>query len=461
MTSRGRKTRRLDLASNSIPAASKSEIGVEDVEAIIVSDSATCFTGWVLYSSSRSSAPEAPPSTLQSRPSTSQSQPSTYGAVVTQPPESEAGPSQAPTDPPALEPWRQPCDTRFVFHPISGDFVESSIVAKQFRLIFQTRLDSPYDSWTTVSQPKYFCWDPQLNTEATDGFDANAIERYRQLMHNLRTASKKLEWILRTFMTDCGLSGMTRSIRPRVSRPQKMGSRDEATRVLEIIQWVLAHSLSGSFRGNATIIMYTVLFSASISCSGLTSLMRSFTKSFMFIDKGTRRRASSSMSELTSSGCLKEHKEHEHRTTGALMPTDHELMLEVNEGLNTYGFGKTETTHLRAQSQHATMGGRPFFGGYEEYMAAISHQVFNEMWSKSGDMSLRGGLVTRITSSMSGHSKTSIVWDLILRRCHFSSLLLNGECLIARSVRQATKAITMVRMRVPRMRRSLLLDGLV
>ncbi|KAI5667022.1 hypothetical protein M9H77_16875 [Catharanthus roseus] len=78
---------------------------------------------------------------------------------------------------------------------------------------------------------------------------------------------------------------------------------------------------------------------------------------------------------------LKEQKEHEHRTTSAPMPTDHELMLELNNGLkkgHAYNFGAAGSVHFRAQSQHATIGGRSFLGGYEEHMAAISCQIFNE-----------------------------------------------------------------------------------
>ncbi|KAI5652398.1 hypothetical protein M9H77_29585 [Catharanthus roseus] len=77
-------------------------------------------------------------------------------------------------------------------------------------------------------------------------------------------------------MTDCGLSWMTRNIRPSMRRPQETGSRDEAARVLASIR----------------------------------------------------------------------QKEHEHSITGAPMPTDHELMLELNEGLkkgHTYGFGEEES----------------------------------------------------------------------------------------------------------------------
>ncbi|KAI5649041.1 hypothetical protein M9H77_35046 [Catharanthus roseus] len=134
---------------------------------------------------------QASPSTLQSQLSTSRSQPSTSEeAAETQPPESDAAPSEAPTDPPALEPWRQP---------------ESKVAATQFKLILELRFDSPYDSWITVPQPvqdmrfaefsRYFCWDSQLNTEARDGFGATAVKRYRQLMHNMHIASKKPAWI--------------------------------------------------------------------------------------------------------------------------------------------------------------------------------------------------------------------------------------------------------------------------
>ncbi|KAI5676345.1 hypothetical protein M9H77_07295 [Catharanthus roseus] len=55
---------------------------------------------------------------------------------------------------------------------------------------------------------------------------------------------------------------------------------------------------------------------------------------------------------------LMEKKEHERKTTGAPMPTDHELMLELNEGLKkgyAYGFGAAESALLRTQSQHATV----------------------------------------------------------------------------------------------------------
>ncbi|KAI5648467.1 hypothetical protein M9H77_34472 [Catharanthus roseus] len=129
---------------------------------------------------------------------------------------------------------------------------------------------------------------------------------------------------------------------PSLRRPQRTGSRDEAARVLASIWRVFAHSLS-------------------------RKLQRSFTKSFMFIEKGTRRRTSSSMSDLTNKFCkLKEQKEHKCRTTG------------LNEGLkkgHTYGFDAAKSARLCAQSQHDTVGGRPFLGGYEEYMAAISRQM--------------------------------------------------------------------------------------
>ncbi|KAI5667776.1 hypothetical protein M9H77_17629 [Catharanthus roseus] len=62
---------------------------------------------------------------------------------------------------------------------------------------------------------------------------------------------------------------------------------------------------------------------------------------------------------------LKKQKEHEHRTSGAPMPTDHELILKLNEGLkkgHTYGFSAAESACLRGQSQYATVGGRPFLG---------------------------------------------------------------------------------------------------
>ncbi|KAI5663570.1 hypothetical protein M9H77_22893 [Catharanthus roseus] len=146
-------------------------------------------------------------------------------------------------------------------------------------------------------------------------------------------------------MTDFGLSGMTRSIRLSVRK-----SKDEATRVLASIRRVLAHSLSGN-----------------VSCAELTSLTRSFIKSFTFIEKGTRRR---------DKFCkLKEENEHEHRTISVPMATDHRLMLELNDGLqkgHAYGFSVAESARLHAQSQHAIVEGGPSFGGYEEHMASIS-----------------------------------------------------------------------------------------
>ncbi|KAI5678994.1 hypothetical protein M9H77_09944 [Catharanthus roseus] len=74
---------------------------------------------------------------------------------------------------------------------------------------------------------------------------------------------------------------------------------------------------------------------------------------------------------------LKEQQEHECRTTGAPMPTHHELMLELNKGLkkrHAYSFSAAESIRLRAQSQQVGIGGRPFLDGYEEHMAAISRQ---------------------------------------------------------------------------------------
>ncbi|KAI5655223.1 hypothetical protein M9H77_32410 [Catharanthus roseus] len=137
-------------------------------------------------------------------------------------------------------------------------------------------------------------------------------------------------------MKDCGLNGMTQSIRPSVSRPQKAGLMDEVVRVLESIRRVLAHSL-------------IVIFS--VGCSRLTSLMTSFTKTFIFIREGMRRR---------DKFCkLKEQKEHKRRSTS------------LNEGLkkgHAYGFGTAESVCLCAQSQHATVGSLPFVGCYEKYM---------------------------------------------------------------------------------------------
>ncbi|KAI5648862.1 hypothetical protein M9H77_34867 [Catharanthus roseus] len=87
---------------------------------------------------------------------------------------------------------------------------------------------------------------------------------------------------------DYGLSGMTQSIRPSVSRPQKTSSSDETARVLASIRWDKFFKLKGQ-------------------------------------------------------------KEHERRTTNAPMPTDHELMLELNEGLkkgHAYSFSATNTHSL-------------------------------------------------------------------------------------------------------------------
>ncbi|KAI5675560.1 hypothetical protein M9H77_06510 [Catharanthus roseus] len=145
---------------------------------------------------------------------------------------------------------------------------------------------------------------------------------------------------------DCGTSGMTRSIRPSVSSPKRTGLMDEARKAQASIGRVLAHSLRGKLQ--------------SVDCSGLTSLATSFTKTFMFIKKGIRKR---------DKFCKhKEQKEHERRTIGASMP-------ELNEGLKEghgYGFSAAESAHLHAQSQHSAVGGRPFLCGYEEHMATIS-----------------------------------------------------------------------------------------
>ncbi|KAI5650870.1 hypothetical protein M9H77_36875 [Catharanthus roseus] len=57
-------------------------------------------------------------------------------------------------------------------------------------------------------------------------------------------------------------------------------------------------------------------------------------------------------------------------------------MLELNEGLkkgHAYDFDAAESARLRTQSQHATIGSRPFLGGYERRRAAFSRRVFNEM----------------------------------------------------------------------------------
>ncbi|KAI5652475.1 hypothetical protein M9H77_29662 [Catharanthus roseus] len=171
----------------------------------------------------------------------------------------------------------------------------------------------------------------------------------------------------KTRLLDSAGTSTSADSEPIMSRTQKTRSRDEAARVLARIWRVLAHSLSGKLQ--------------SIDCSRLTSLTRSLTKTFMFIEKDTRRSASSSMSKLTildKFSKLKEQKEHKRRTTGALVPTDHKLMLELNEGLkkgHAYGFGAAESARLHTQPQHAAIGGRPFLGGYEEHMTVISHQM--------------------------------------------------------------------------------------
>ncbi|KAI5658150.1 hypothetical protein M9H77_26943 [Catharanthus roseus] len=176
---------------------------------------------------------------------------------------------------------------------------------------------------------KYFCWDPQLNTEARDDFDSITMKWYRQLMHNVRIASKKLTCI----------------------------SQD--------------------------------IYNGLVGCSVLASLTRSFTKSFMFIKKGTTRRASSSMSDLTSS----EWKKHERRTTGTLMRTDHDLMLELNEGLRR---GMLMTLIQRSLSVCALSP------AMLPSKAAHSMVVMRSIWLPPvrGDESGRGGLATRIISYM-------------------------------------------------------------
>ncbi|KAI5663345.1 hypothetical protein M9H77_22668 [Catharanthus roseus] len=141
-------------------------------------------------------------------------------------------------------------------------------------------------------------------------------------------------------MADCGLSRMTPSIRPSVRKPQKTWLRDEVARVLANIRCVLAHSFSGKLQ--------------SVSYSGLTSLTRSFTKSFIFIAKEGEF-VDERSNEFWDKFCkLKEQKDHEHRTTGASIPTDHKLTLELNKGL-AYGFCAEESSRLRTQSQHTTL----------------------------------------------------------------------------------------------------------
>ncbi|KAI5658523.1 hypothetical protein M9H77_27316 [Catharanthus roseus] len=129
MTSRGRRTRRLN-SGTSTSAGSESKVGVRDVEVSTISPDTSTTSADALAGLEQSlgaspttsyawpSGAQAPPSALLSRPSTSRSRPSTSRAVETQPQESEAVPSQAPVNPPALEPWQQPGNTRFVLHPI-------------------------------------------------------------------------------------------------------------------------------------------------------------------------------------------------------------------------------------------------------------------------------------------------------------------------------------------------------
>ncbi|KAI5681355.1 hypothetical protein M9H77_02582 [Catharanthus roseus] len=182
-----------------------------------------------------------------------------------------------------------------------------------------------------------YVWNLDFLNYGFDGIKIEKIEYFRSQfgtcsLLSYRLLPKSQHGYPKTFMMDCGLSGMTWSIMPAFS----------------------------------------------VGCSGLTSLTRSFMKSFMFIERGTRSRASSSMSDLDKFCKLKEQKEHEHRTTGTPMPTDHELMLELNEWLkkgHAYGFSAVESTRLHAQSLHAIISSRPFLGGYEEHMAAISCQM--------------------------------------------------------------------------------------
>ncbi|KAI5667750.1 hypothetical protein M9H77_17603 [Catharanthus roseus] len=75
----------------------------------------------------------------------------------------------------------------------SQSFVESSVAATRFRLIFQSRLGAPYDSWTTLPQTVRDMWFAEFS--ARDGFDAITMKRYGQLIHNVRIASKKTPWI--------------------------------------------------------------------------------------------------------------------------------------------------------------------------------------------------------------------------------------------------------------------------
>ncbi|KAI5680840.1 hypothetical protein M9H77_02067 [Catharanthus roseus] len=150
---------------------------------------------------------------------------------------------------------------------------------------------------------KYFCWDPQLiNAKARDDFDATAIKRYRQLMYNLRITSKKSAW-------------MPPDYQANVRRPQEIGSRGERARALPSIR---------------------------IDCSGLTSLTKSLKKASC----SSRREG-----ELINERSNEFWKEHEHRTTGAPMPTNHELLLELNDGLkkgHVYVFCVAESVFARS-----------------------------------------------------------------------------------------------------------------
>ncbi|KAI5652399.1 hypothetical protein M9H77_29586 [Catharanthus roseus] len=69
-----------------------------------------------------------------------------------------------------------------------------SVATMQFRLIFQSHLDAPYDSWTTLPQIVLDMWFAEFSIRA-EGFDAIAVKPYRPLMQNMRIASKKPLWI--------------------------------------------------------------------------------------------------------------------------------------------------------------------------------------------------------------------------------------------------------------------------
>ncbi|KAI5649537.1 hypothetical protein M9H77_35542 [Catharanthus roseus] len=119
-------------------------------------------------------------------------------------------------------------------------------------------------------------------------------------------------------------SGHVVGIKSSVSRPRKIGSRDETARFLESIWWLLTYPFSGKLQR------------AGFSQEKLYEKLHVYRE-------GARVRGSELTSSRINSPSLRSRR---NMSVGLL---------------------------------HATFGRRPFLDGYEEHMATVSRQVFNEM----------------------------------------------------------------------------------